>query len=102
MAKGAIPQKPHVARGADVHRSKKGSNRNKTHPKRGKGHLAGALEGAKTTPFTFGKQNAMRRPKSSEPDNVGRKIRPAAHNARQAGVAKRAARTVKKLSNQVI
>lgn len=40
--------------------------------------------------------------KSPEPDNVGRKVRPAAHAARQAGVAKRARKTVKRLSDQVI
>ncbi len=43
-----------------------------------------------------------RKPKSPAPDNVGRKVRPAAHGAQQAGVAKRAKRTVKRLSNQVI
>jgi len=41
-------------------------------------------------------------PKQAENDNIPRKMRPAAHDAKQTAIAKRARNTVKKLSNQVI
>jgi hypothetical protein len=93
--------KPKVHPGADIHAGRKGGNRT-SHHGRAKGALAKSLPKENVEQFRFGKQNAMRRPKVSEPDNVGRLVRPAAHNARQTGVAARARKTVKRLSDQVI
>jgi hypothetical protein len=78
----------------------------KTHHSRGKGHLASHLGGKRVEQHSdtgtkrkfFGKMAK----KAGESDQVGRKIRPAAHNARQSGVAKRARNTVKRLSGQLI
>jgi len=76
----------------------------KLHHSSGKGKLGGphvggrrVVEHKRNAPDLFAKK-----PKSVEADNVGRKIRPAAHNARQKGVAKRARKTTKNLSDQVI
>jgi hypothetical protein len=75
----------------------------KTHHSRGKGKLHSDLGGkkvkqyGKNAPALFAKK-----PKSVEPDNVGRKVRPAAHNPRQSGVAKRSRALVKRLSGGLI
>lgn len=75
----------------------------KTHHSRGKGSLGSHLGGKTTKEYTkAGSALFGIKPKSNEPDNVGRKVRPAAHNAKQAGVAKRAKRTVKRLSDRMI
>jgi len=74
-----------------------------THHSRGKGKLQAHIGGKKTKQFH---KNApplfAKKPKVVEPDNVGRKVRPAAHNKRQAGVAKRASAAVKRLSGGLI
>lgn len=81
--------KVHTAKGATAHRGKHG--------------LAHKIGGNQVKAFKEGaREKFMRSPKQSEPDNVGRKTRPAAHSAKQAGVAKRARKTVKRLSDQVI
>ena len=89
--------------GADVFAGTKGGNR-RTKEKRAKGGSLGkSLPGEGLAQFQFAKQNARRRPKSAgEADNVGRVVRPAAHNKRQSGVAARARKTVKRLSDQMI
>jgi hypothetical protein len=75
----------------------------KTHHSRGKGHLGTHLGGKRVKEH---KNNApdlfAKKPKASEPDNVGRRVRPAAHNARQKGVAKRASRAVRRLGDGLI
>jgi hypothetical protein len=76
----------------------------KTHHSSGKGRLGGPHIGGKKV--REHKRNApdlfAKKPKSPEADNVGRKLRPAAHNARQKGVAKRTRAITKRLSDQVI
>ena len=75
----------------------------KTHHNRAKGSLTHHLGGkhekqlGKNAPALFAKK-----PKATEPDNVGRKVRPAAHNARQKGVAKRASKAVRRLGDGLI
>ena len=93
--------RPKVHPGADRHHAKP-KPAHKMPPHRGKGGLQGAPAHDAVSQFQFGRENAKRRPKSSEPDNVGRLKRPAAHNRRQSGVASRARKTVRKLSDQVI
>ena len=75
----------------------------KTHHHRGKGKLESALGGKHQKQFNHNAPRLFaKKPKAVEPDNVGRKVRPAAHNARQSGVAKRAKAHVKRLSGQMI
>lgn len=67
-----------------------GDDRRRTHHGRGKGHLAHDIGGKsyhqtkKTATSLFGVK-----PKVTEPDTVGRKVRPAAHKPREAARAKR-------------
>lgn len=98
----AMAHKPKIHKGADVFAGSKGGNR-KTKEHRAKGGSLGkANPGEGLAQFKFGKENAKRRPKASEPDAVGRLVRPAAHNRRQSGVAARAKKMVKRLSDQMI
>ena len=75
----------------------------KTHPHHARGKLQAKRPGDKVKATTH---NARKEfgvmAKKSEPDNVGRQTRPAAHDAKQSKIAKRARHTVKRLSNQVI
>ena len=92
------------------HRVKKETNSGKksavgrtTHHARSKnGDLAKHIKGNSVKEKPLGKELFAERPKKPEPDNVGRRLRPAAHNAKQAGVARRARGTVKRLSDKVI
>lgn len=75
----------------------------KTHHSRGKGKLGHALGGKKVEAK---KNNARdlfkKRAKAPEADNVGRKVRPAAHNPHQTKVAARARSAVKRLGDRKI
>jgi hypothetical protein len=76
----------------------------KTHSGRGKSLGSGRHLGGKKVQQYGGAGKGLfeKKPKAVEADNVGRKMRPPAHNPRQTKVAKRARNTVKRLSDQVI
>jgi ribonuclease D len=74
-----------------------------THHGRGKGSLASHLGGKKVKEYGHNARSLFaEHAKKPEPDNVGRKMRPAAHAPKQAKVAKRARATVKRLSDKHI
>jgi hypothetical protein len=74
-----------------------------THAKRGKGKLASKLHGKVAHDFgTNAPEKFGITAKKTENDNLGRKLRPAAHNPRQTKVAGRARNLVKRLSGHVI
>jgi hypothetical protein len=98
----AMAHKPKIHKGADVFAGSKGGNRRSKERRAKGGSLGKTQPGEGLAQFSFGKQNARRRPKAPEPDTVGRLVRPAAHNKRQSGVAARAKKTVKRLSDQMI
>lgn len=75
----------------------------KTHHSRGKGKLGAKLGGKKVDEKTHNARDLFRKKaKSSEPDNVGRKVRSAAHNPRQTKIAARARAAVKRLGDNKI
>lgn len=85
-----------------VEGSKHKARRNTTHHS-GRGKLQAHHRGDKVKQFKHNAPSKFeQKPKSSGPDNVGRKVRPAAHNPRQTQVANRAKSLVKKLSGHVI
>jgi hypothetical protein len=88
---------------ADPVEGKKSKGRRNVKHHAGRGKLQAQHQGDKVKQF---KKNAPSKfavkPKSSQPDNVGRKVRPAAHNPRQTKVANRAKNLVKRLSGHVI
>ena len=88
---------------ADPEEGKKSKPRRTIKHHSGRGKLQAHHQGDKVKQF---KKNAPEKfavkPKSVQPDNVGRKMRPAAHNPRQTKVANRAKNLVKKLSGHVI
>lgn len=74
-----------------------------THHSRGKGKLGHKLGGKKVDEKKHnGRDLFKKRAKVPEHDSVGRKVRPAAHNPRQAKVAKRSRALVKRLSDKHI
>jgi hypothetical protein len=88
---------------ADPVEGKKSHVRRNTKHHEGRGKLKAKRHGDKVHQF---KHNApekfAKKPKDPLPDNVGRKVRPAAHNPRQTKVANRAKNLVKKLSGHII
>lgn len=88
---------------ADPTSGKTSKARRNTKHHEGRGKLKAKRQGDMVKQF---KANApekfAKKPKSSLPDNVGRRVRPAAHNPRQTKVANRAKNLVKRLSGHVI
>ena len=88
---------------ADPTSGKKSKARRNTKHTHGRGGLQAHRQGDVVKQF---KKNApekfAKKPKAVAPDNVGRKVRPAAHNPRQTKVAGRAKNLVKRLSGHVI
>ena len=75
----------------------------KTTPHHARGKLQAARPGDKVeTKGPNAKHLFEKKPKSSEPDNVGRKMRPVAHAPVAAAKAKKREHLVKRLSNKVI
>ena len=82
-------KKDQAARGSQSHRAKNG--------------LAHKIGGNSVKAFKEGgRDKFMTKPKSPEPENVGRKTRPAAHSPVGAAKAKARRKLVAKLSDKVI